>query len=192
MVYPIDTAKAQSPDTGAGPVQPWGLPPLPQGVGPIEKFADIHDTPQGRFLEGGAFGTQGNLWFVGIGSGWISYLTPEGKLVPVVNCNPPEEIGTDLRATGHPLAQRQAVSDHPPPRHPGLRSRDEGAKDAGLHLPQPALQRPERPRLRLRRRGQPVLYRSVGNRSPAQPVRPQRRGVQYSKDGVLRKVMDGG
>src|SRR5262249_45351231 len=64
----------------AGPVQPWGLPPLPAGVGPVEKFADVSDTPQGKFLEGGSFDTQGNLWFVAIGSGWISYLTPDGKL----------------------------------------------------------------------------------------------------------------
>src|SRR5215469_14045382 len=80
-------AEAQAPSSG--PVQPWGLPPLPQGVGPVEKFADIHDTPQAKFLEGGAFDDQGNPWFVGIGSGWISYLRPDGKLVPVVNCNPP-------------------------------------------------------------------------------------------------------
>jgi hypothetical protein len=73
-------------------VQPWGLPPLPPGVGPVELFADIHNTPQGNFLEGGSFDTQGNFWFVAIGSGWISYLTPEGKLVPVVNCNAPPEM----------------------------------------------------------------------------------------------------
>ena len=64
-------AQAQPP----GPVQPWGLPPLPAGVGPVEKFADVSNTPQGQFLEGGAFDTQGNLWFVAIGSGWVSYLT---------------------------------------------------------------------------------------------------------------------
>jgi hypothetical protein len=80
-------AQAPAQPTNAGPVQPWGLPPLPAGVGPVEKFADIHDTPQGQFLEGGSFDTQGNLWFIGIGSGWISYLEPDGKLVPGVNCN---------------------------------------------------------------------------------------------------------
>jgi gluconolactonase len=91
-------ATAQAP--AAGPIQPWGLPPLPQGVGPIEKFADISNTPQGKFLEGGAFDNQGNLWFVGIGSGWISYLAPDGKLVPVVNCNPPAEIGQTCEPQG--------------------------------------------------------------------------------------------
>ena len=93
-------AQAPAQPTNAGPVQPWGLPPLPAGVGPVEKFADIHDTPQGQFLEGGAFDTQGNLWFVGIGSGWISYLQPDGKLVPVVNCNPPAEIGQTCEPQG--------------------------------------------------------------------------------------------
>src|SRR3954454_23247872 len=70
---------APAPAANAGPVQPWGLPPLPQGVGPVEKFADLGGTPHGQFLEGGAFDTEGNFWFVAIGSGWISYLTPEGK-----------------------------------------------------------------------------------------------------------------
>src|SRR5882762_7971995 len=84
-------AQAPAQPTNAGPVQPWGLPPLPPGVGPIEKFADISSTPQGKFLEGGSFDDQGNLWFVGIGSGWISYLQPDGKLVPVINCNPPDD-----------------------------------------------------------------------------------------------------
>src|SRR4029434_3661323 len=55
--------------------------------------ADVSGTPQGQFLEGGAFDTQGNLWFVAIGSGWVSYLTPDGKLVPGFNCNPPPELG---------------------------------------------------------------------------------------------------
>src|SRR5207253_9207934 len=94
---PGGAARAQAP---AGPIQPWGLPPLPAGVGPVEKFADIHDTPQGQFLEGGSFDIQGNLWFVGIGSGWISYLQPDGKLVPVVNCNPPAEIGQTCEPQG--------------------------------------------------------------------------------------------
>ena len=106
-------ASAQASDAGRGPgdaappagaaqpspaptperARPWGLPPSPPGVGPVTLFADIHDVPQGKFLEGGAFDEAGNFWFVAIGSGWISYLTPEGKLVPVVNCNPPAELG---------------------------------------------------------------------------------------------------
>ncbi len=101
----IGAASAQTPAIGAGPavqpagapapeqVQPWGLPPPPPNVGPVSLFADIHDTPQGKFLEGGAFDEAGNFWFVAIGSGWISYLTPDAKLVPVVNCNPPAALG---------------------------------------------------------------------------------------------------
>ncbi len=97
---PGGTARAQAPAPAAMPVQPWGLPPLPAGVGPVEKFADVSGTPQGKLLEGGAFDTQGNLWFVAIGSGWISYLTPDGKLVPVVNCNPPPELGQTCEPQG--------------------------------------------------------------------------------------------
>ena len=93
---PVAKTEAQT----AGPVQPWGLPPLPAGIGPIEKFADVSGTPQGQFLEGGAFDTQGNLWFVAIGSGWVSYLTPDGKLVPVFNCNPPSELGQTCEPQG--------------------------------------------------------------------------------------------
>src|SRR6516165_2771470 len=88
------SARAQAP---AGAL-PWGLPPLPPGVGPVEKFADVSGTPQGQFLEGGSFDTQ--LWFVAIGSGWISYLTPDGKLVPVVNCNPSPELGQTCEPQG--------------------------------------------------------------------------------------------
>jgi hypothetical protein len=62
---PGGAAQAQAPSL----VQPWGLPPLPAGIGPVEKFADVSGTPQGQFLEGGAFDSQGNLWFVAIGSG---------------------------------------------------------------------------------------------------------------------------
>jgi gluconolactonase len=107
LLISIGTVSAQRPSTGPGPAaagadsnQPsggqaraWGLPPPPSGVGPVSLFADIHDTPQGKFLEGGAFDDAGNFWFVAIGSGWISYLTPEGKLVPAFNCNPPSDLG---------------------------------------------------------------------------------------------------
>lgn len=80
--------------------QPWGLPPLPPGVGPVELFADVHDTPQGKFLEGGAFDKDGNFWFVAIDTGWVSYLTPAGKLVPVFNCDPPEQFGARCEPQG--------------------------------------------------------------------------------------------
>ena len=80
--------------------QPWGLPPPPPGVGPVELFADVHDTPQGKFLEGGAFDTDGNFWFVAIDTGWVSYLTPAGKLVPAFNCDPPEEFGARCEPQG--------------------------------------------------------------------------------------------
>ena len=96
IAAPWGAAKAQTPSL----VQPWGLPPLPPGVGQVEKFADVSNTPQGQFLEGGSFDTQGNLWFVAIGSGWVSYLTPDAKLVPVFNCNPPPDLGQTCEPQG--------------------------------------------------------------------------------------------
>jgi hypothetical protein len=96
IASPWGAAKAQIPSL----VQPWGLPPLPPGVGQVEKFADVSNTPQGQFLEGGSFDTEGNLWFVAIGSGWISYLTADGKLVPVFNCNPPPDLGQTCEPQG--------------------------------------------------------------------------------------------
>ena len=112
--------RAQPPNL----VQPWGLPPLPPGVGPVEKFADVSETPQGKFLEGGAFDEQGNLWFVAIGSGWISYLTPDGKLVPVVNCNPPDDLGQTCEPQGTRWHDGKLYLTHAAPWHSDLRSKD--------------------------------------------------------------------
>jgi gluconolactonase len=82
------------------PFNRGGLPPLPPGIGPLEPFADLHDSPQGKFLEGGAFDTDGNFWFVAIDTGWVSYLTPAKQLVPVFNCNPPAEFGLKCAPQG--------------------------------------------------------------------------------------------
>jgi gluconolactonase len=95
---PESAALAGTP--AAERIQPWGLPPPPPGIGPVSLFADIHDQPQGKFLEGGAFDDAGNFWFVAIGSGWVSYLTPEGKLVPGFNCDPPAELGFKCEPQG--------------------------------------------------------------------------------------------
>src|SRR3954469_21471481 len=90
----VRDASAQSPPVPPPPlacppwrekVEPWGVPPPPPGIGPVSLFADIHDQPQGKFLEGGAFNKAGNFWFVAIGSGWLSYPRPDAKLVPVFN-----------------------------------------------------------------------------------------------------------
>src|SRR5260370_36329789 len=61
---PVGAAKAQA--KAAGPIQPWGLPPLPPGVGPVEKFADVSGTPQGKVVEGRSVDTQGNLSLVAV------------------------------------------------------------------------------------------------------------------------------
>src|SRR3569832_245843 len=103
------TASAQAQSVPATPlagppspeqVQPWGLPPPPPGIGPVTLFADVHDQPQGKFLEGGAFDKAGNFWFVAIGSGWVSYLTPDAKLVHVFNCNPKDDLGPACEPQG--------------------------------------------------------------------------------------------
>jgi gluconolactonase len=105
----VHSALAQAPSVAAPPlagppspeqVQPWGLPPPPPGIGPVTLFADIHDQPQGKFLEGGAFDKAGNFWFVAIGSGWVSYLTPDAELVPVFNCNPKADLGPACEPQG--------------------------------------------------------------------------------------------
>jgi hypothetical protein len=44
LIYALPSpARAQA--AVAGPVQSWGLPPLPPGVGALEKFADVSGTP---------------------------------------------------------------------------------------------------------------------------------------------------
>jgi gluconolactonase len=45
-------------------------------IGEVEKVAQM---PEGVFIEGPVFDKQGNLWFVEIGSGWISRITAKGK-----------------------------------------------------------------------------------------------------------------
>ncbi len=90
MLATKDTASAQAQSVPSPPlvgapspeqVQPWGLPPPPPGIGPVSLFADIHEQPQGKFLEGGAFDNDGNFWFVAIGSGWVSYLQGHSVLI---------------------------------------------------------------------------------------------------------------
>jgi gluconolactonase len=84
------------PPVGSG----FGAAAIAAGCRPSRKFADLSATLQGKLLEGGAFDTPGNLWFVAIGMGWVSHLTPDGKLVPVFNRNPPPEAGQDWEPKG--------------------------------------------------------------------------------------------
>ena len=181
-------AQAPAPPTNAGPVQPWGLPPLPPGVGPIEKFADVSNTPQGKFLEGGAFDDQGNLWFVGIGSGWISYLQPDGKLVPVVNCNPPEEIGMTCEPQGTRWKDGKLYLTT---RHRGILTYDPKTKELKTLV--------YTWRNQLFKGPNDLDFDADGNlfftdpwATGPGPNASDRAGAvyQYSKDGVLRKVMD--
>jgi gluconolactonase len=182
------TAQAPAAASNAGPIQPWGLPPLPQGVGPVEKFADVSATPQGKFLEGGAFDDQGNMWFVGIGSGWISYLQPDGKLVPVVNCNPPDDYGQTCEPQGTRWKDGKLYLTT---RHRGILTYDPKAKKLETLV--------YTWRNQLFKGPNDLDFDAEGNlfftdpwATGVGPSSSDRAGAiyQYSKDGILRKVMD--
>ncbi len=179
---------APAPAANTGPVQPWGLPPLPQGIGPVEKFADVGGTDQARFLEGGAFDTEGNFWFVSIGSGWISYLTPEGKLVPVVNCNPPPEIGQTCEPQGTRWHDGKL---YVPTRHRGVLVYDPQTKELKTLV--------YTYRNQLFKGPNDLDFDAEGNlfftdpwATGVGPSLADKSGAvyQYSKDGILRKVID--
>ena len=186
LVGPESTANAQAPSL----VQPWGLPPLPAGVGAVEKFADISGTPQGQFLEGGAFDTQGNLWFVAIGSGWVSYLTPDGKLTPVFNCNPPPELGQTCEPQGTRWFDGKLYLTT---RHRGILVYDPQTKEVKTLV--------YTYRNQLFKGPNDLDFDAAGNlfftdpwgTGPGPSLTDQTGAVyQYSRDGMLRKVMDSG
>src|ERR1700726_4554817 len=184
MLCATGAARAQAP----GPVQPWGLPPLPAGVGPVEKFADVSGTPQGQFLEGGAFDTQGNLWFVAIGSGWVSYLTPDGKLVPVFNCNPPPELGQTCEPQGTRWFEGKLYLTT---RHRGILVYDPQTKELKTLVYTYRNQLFKGPNdLDIDAEGNSFITDPWAT-GPG-PNMSARTGAvsQYSKDGILRKVMD--
>jgi gluconolactonase len=179
-------AQAQTP----GPVQPWGLPPLPAGIGPVEKFADVSNTPQGQFLEGGAFDTQGNLWFVAIGSGWVSYLTPDAKLVPVFNCNPQADLGQTCEPQGTRWYNGKLYLTS---RHRGILVYDPQTKQVSTLVYTYRNQLFKGPHdLDFDAEGNLFFTDPLGT-GPG-PSAADRTGAvyQYSHDGVLRRVMDSG
>jgi gluconolactonase len=184
--FAFAAANAQAPSL----VQPWGLPPLPAGVGPVEKFADVSGTPQGQFLEGGAFDTQGNMWFVGIGSGWTSYLTPDGKLVPAFNCNPPAEVGQTCEPQGTRWKDAKLYLTS---RHRGILVYDPQTKEVKTLVYTYRNQLFKGPNdLDFDAEGN-LFFTDPWGTGPG-PNMSDRTGAiyQYSRDGVLRKVMDGG
>ena len=185
---PGGAAQAQAP--AAGPIQPWGLPPLPAGVGPVEKFADVSGTPQGQFLEGGSFDTQGNLWFVAIGSGWVSYLTPEGKLAPVFNCNPPPELGQTCEPQGTRWLDGKLYLTT---RHRGILVYDPQTKELKTLVYTYRNQLFKGPNdLDFDAEGN-LFFTDPWGTGPGPNLTDQTGAVyQYSRDGMLRKVMDSG
>ena len=186
MLCATGAARAQAP----GPVQPWGLPPLPAGVGPVEKFADVSGTPQGQFLEGGAFDTQGNLWFVAIGSGWVSYLTPDGKLVPVFNCNPPPELGQTCEPQGTRWFEGKLYLTT---RHRGILVYDPQTKQVSTLVYTYRNQLFKGPNdLDFDAEGN-LFFTDPWGTGPGPNLTDQTGAVYlYSRDGMLRKIMDSG
>jgi gluconolactonase len=171
-------------------VQPWGLPPLPPGVGLVEKFADVSHTPQGQFLEGGAFDTQGNLWFVAIGSGWVSYLTPDAKLVPAFNCNPPADLGQTCEPQGTRWYNGKLYLTS---RHRGILVYDPQTKQVSTLVYTYRNQLFKGPNdLDFDAEGN-LFFTDPWGTGPG-PNAADRTGAvyQYSHDGVLRRVMDSG
>jgi gluconolactonase len=189
-VIAAGAAQAQAPAPPVMPVQPWGLPPLPAGIGPVEKFADVGGTPQGKFLEGGAFDKDGNLWFVAIGSGWISYLTPDGKLVPVVNCNPPPELGQTCEPQGTRWRDGKLYLTS---RHRGILVWDPQKKQLTTLVYTYRNQLFKGPNdLDFDAEGN-LFFTDPWGTGPG-PSLSDRTGAvyQYSRDGVLRRIMDSG
>jgi gluconolactonase len=171
-------------------VQPWGLPPLPAGVGPVEPFADIGNTPQGQFLEGGAFDNDGNLWFVAITTGWISYLTPDGKLVPVVNCNLPDEIGQTCEPQGTRWHDGKLYLTS---RHRGILVYDPAAKKLSTLVYTYRNQLFKGPNdLDFDAEGN-LFFTDPWGTGPGPSTADQTGAVyQYSRDGVLRRISETG
>jgi gluconolactonase len=188
IANPGNTASAQAP--APGPVQPWGLPPLPAGVGPVEKFADVSGTPQGQFLEGGSFDSQGNLWFVAIGSGWVSYLTPDGKLVPVFNCNPPPELGQTCEPQGTRWLDGKLYLTT---RHRGILVYDPQTKELKTLVYTYRNQLFKGPNdLDFDAEGN-LFFTDPWGTGPGPNLTDQTGAVYlYSRDGMLRKIMDSG
>ena len=143
---------------------------------------------QGQFLEGGSFDTQGNLWFVGIGSGWISYLQPDGKLVPVINCNPPAEIGQTCEPQGTRFKDGKLYLTT---RHRGILVYDPQTKELKTLVYTWRNQLFKGPNdLDFDAEGN--LYFTDPWATGPGPNASDRTGAvdQYSKDGMLRKIMD--
>ncbi len=164
--------------------------PCRPASGPVKKFADVSNTPQGQFLEGGAFDTQGNLWFVAIGSGWISYLTPDARLVPVVNCNPLAELGQTCEPQGTRWHEGKLYLTT---RHRGILVYDPQSKQLTTLVYTYRNQLFKGPNdLDFDAEGN-LFFTDPWGTGPGPNMSDASGAVyQYSHDGVLRRVMDSG
>jgi gluconolactonase len=186
MLCATGAARAQAPGPGAA----VGAAAIAGGVGPVEKFADVSGTPQGQFLEGGAFDTQGNLWFVAIGTGWVSYLTPDGKLVPVFNCNPPTELGQTCEPQGTRWFEGKLYLTS---RHRGILVFDPQTKEVKTLVYTYRNQLFKGPNdLDFDAEGN-LFFTDPWGTGPGPNLTDQTGAVYlYSRDGMLRKIMDSG
>ena len=125
----------------------------------------------------------------GIGSGWTSYLTPDGKLVPGFNCNPPEEIGQTCEPQGTRWKDGKLYLAT---RHRGILIYDPKNKEVKTLV--------YTWRNQLFKGPNDLDFDADGNlfftdpwaTGPGPNMSDQSGAVyQYSRDGVLRKVMDG-
>ena len=181
----VSPTAGQAQAQPAEPVQPWGLPPPRRASGRC-RCSPISTTPRRASSSRAARSTTtGNFWFVAIGTGWVSYLTPDAKLVPAFNCDPPRKSVSECEPQGTRWHDGKLYLTT---RHLGVMVYDPQTKKlehAGHDLPQPALQGPERPRFR--RRGQSVSSPIPGAPAPGRtPPIKRARCTSIPRDGVLR------
>ena len=184
-------ARAQAP--GAGPVQPWGLPPLPAGVGPVEKFADVSGTaagsaslkaelvPRPRAIYG--------LWRSAAAG--FHHLTPDGKPVPVCQLQPAARTRPDLSAAEGTRWLNGKL--YLTTRHRGILVYDPQSKELKTLVYTYLNQLFKGPNdLDFDAEGN-LFFTDPWGTGPG-PGMADRAGAvyQYSRDGVLRKLMDSG
>ena len=189
----VGLRRRRGPGADADPGAALGAAAIaPAGVGPGRKFADVGEgAPQGQFLEGGASTRTAICGSVAIGSGWVSSVTPDGELRPGQQLRPTARAGQTCEPQGARWLDGEL---YVATRHRGILVYDPQFQElktpVDLYLPQPAVQRAQRPRFRHRGNlSSPTLC----NASEGPNLTDQTGAVyQYSRDGMLRKVMDSG
>ena len=129
-------------------------------------------------------------WFVAIGSGWVSYLTPDAKLVPVFHCNSPADLGQTCEPQGTRWSDGKLYLTT---RHRGILVYDPETKQLSTLVYTYRNQLFKGPNdLDFDAEGN-LFFTDPWGTGPG-PNAADRTGAiyQYSHDGVLRRVMDSG